>query len=185
MKKILFVLVSLLISVSAFSNDYEYGDKYSFKENFKNENKNFGFGMHFGSAGRHGINSFIVGVNLSWYGAYLDLGIMTPAHGGSAKLGVWDNEHRAILIHGGYTIPLTSWLRITPIAGVASVQCGYTDGYDWKVTSSGISNYFDPTEGVCGFDFGAQVTFNYKNFNASVTYTKYAIYGGIGYEIHF
>ena len=177
MKKFLILITLIFISIDASS--------FSFRDNFKNENNNLSFGFHFGAVGQLqdlGLQIFMG--SISYKGFYFDFGGWPQSHGSDTNVGVWDAD-RAYLVHFGYTIPLTSFIILTPMIGYASNESGYTDGYNWHVTNSGIHNEFVSQWDCKGFDFGAQLTINIKHFNIYGTFTKYAWYGGIGYEIHF
>lgn len=177
MKKFFFFLI---LSI-CFSTSYGF----SFKDNFKKENNNIGFGFHFGAIGQRqdmGLQIFMGSV--TYKGFYLDFGGWLPVHGRDTHVGTWDDD-RAFLIHVGYNIPIAPCVRLTPLIGYASNESGYTDGYDWHVTSSGISNHFVSGWACKGLDYGAQLTININHFNITGTYTRFAWYAGIGYEIHF
>ena len=201
MKKLIIIIFTLIcstvlsysqvripnVSSLTFNNSKKSDEKpthYNFRDNFKYENNSVSFGLHFGAVGQLqdlGLQIFMG--HLSFKGIYLDFGGWPQSHGSDVRVGTWDAD-RAWLIHAGYIIPLNSFLRITPLIGYAKNETGITNGYHWTVTPGGIHNDFESEWSCGGFDFGGQLTININHLNIYGTFTKFAWYAGLGYEIH-
>ena len=156
--------------------------KYSFKENLKTENNCLSLGVHFGAIGQlqhMGLQIFMFSMSVK--GFYLDFGGWPQDHAGDVRVDTWDAD-KAILFHLGYTVPINKFIRLTPLVGYASNESGVTNGHNWSATSSGIHNQFEVEWSKKGFDPGCQLTINIKHFNIYGTFTRFAWYGGIGFE---
>ena len=157
----------------------------SYKEVFAEGRKTLSFGLHFGAIGQaQDLGLQIIVGSVTFYNVYVDFGGWPQAHGSDVRIDKWD-EDRAYLFHAGYQVPITRWLKVTPMIGYACDETGYTDGSDWRVTDSGIHNKFHADKEVKGFDYGGQVTFaipvgKRTDLHLMGTYTKYCWYGGIG-----
>ena len=131
----------------------------SYKEVFAEGRKKLSFGLHFGAIGQaQDLGLQIIVGSVTFYNVYVDFGGWPQAHGSDVRIDKWD-EDRAYLFHAGYQVPVTRWLKVTPMIGYACDETGYTDGSDWRVTDSGIHNKFHADKEVKGFDYGGQVTF--------------------------
>ena len=157
----------------------------SYSGELKEGRKSISFGLHFGAIGQaQDLGLQVVVGSVTFYNVYVDFGGWPQAHGGDVRVDKWDDE-RAYLFHAGYQVPVTSWLKITPMIGYACDETGYTDGSDWRVTNGGIHNKFHADKEVKGFDYGCQVTFaipvgKKTDLHILGTYTKYCWYGGLG-----
>lgn len=187
MKKILIIAMMCVFAVRAsaqipMEQVEESHQSYSFKDNFKTENNTTSFGLHFGCIGQHqdmGLQIFMGSVSVK--GFYLDFGGWPQDHASDVRVDTWDAD-RAFLAHIGYTVPINSFIRITPVVGYALNESGTTNGHKWSATSSGIHNSFNADFSCKGFDPGCVLTINIKHFNLYGTYTRFAWYGGIGLE---
>ena len=176
MKKILLSCIFAICSINIIS-----------AQSFFDENRNISAGVHFGAVGQNqDLGLQIIMFNATIYGVYIDFGGWPQDHASDANIDIWD-ANKAFLFHVGYQVPVSSWLKITPLIGYANDESGYTNGYNWKVNRNGIHNQFVSEESVNGFDFGIQTKFEISissNKNTSIdimgTYTKYSWYGGLG-----
>ena len=163
---------------------------------FSKYNQSTSFGIQFGAVDQQNDLGFqTLMFHLSVYGVYADIGGWPRSHGSDVRVDKWDDES-CFMFHLGYQIPISSWFKITPIAGYYNHKSGMTDGYHWKVTSNGISNSFKVQDQYSGFDYGVNAMFhihlNKKTENSTGfdlqlggTYTKNAWYAGIGLNINF
>ena len=162
----------------------------SYGEVFSEAKKSLSFGVHFGAIGQaQDLGLQILVGSVTFYNVYVDFGGWPQAHGSDVRVRQWD-EDRAYLFHAGYQVPITSWLRITPMVGYACDETGVTDGSNWSVTDSGIHNKFYADKAVKGFDYGGQVMFSIPvgkktSFQLMGTYTRFCWYGGLGLGVRF
>lgn len=170
-----------MISISSYSK--------SFSQNFVDENKSISFGFHFGAVSQlqdWGLQ--IIMCDFTFYGVYIDFGGWPQSHGSDVRIDKWDAD-KAIVFHAGYQVPITSWLKITPMIGYFNNQSGWTDGGDWYADSYSIHNKFHCNNELSGFDFGGQIKFEipcgkHTSFDIMGTFTKNCWYGGIGLGIN-
>ena len=174
MKKIFLSLVFAIITVINING-----------QTFFERNKNVSIGIQFGAVDQHnhtdmGFQTLMV--NVSCYGAYLDIGGWPRKHGSDTRVDKWDDES-CFAVHIGYQLPIFKWLKITPLAGYYNHKTGYTNGYNWNVTSSGINNEFVVNKQLNGFDYGGNIQIDIKRFSIFGTFTKNMWYAGIGFNI--
>ena len=186
-KMLLLVCLSFTIMASGQIEDGIYHQEESMKLNtkfdFNEERNNLCFGLHIGTSGHHqGITKVIALMSVSYKGFYFDIGGMPAIHSSDVRVDKW-NDSRAFLTHIGYSVPVASFLRITPLVGYSMTESGITNGYDWRYDSNGIYNKFEKADDANGFDYGGQLTININRFNIHATYTKYSWYFGIGFDI--
>lgn len=173
MKKIMIIMLFALISMGANA------------QTFFERNKNVSIGIQFGAVDQHnhtdmGFQTLMV--NVSCYGAYLDIGGWPRKHGSDTRVDKWDDES-CFAFHVGYQLPILGWLKITPLVGYYNHKSGYTDGYNWKTNNSGINNKFVVKDKLNGFDYGGNVQIDIKRFCILGTFTKNMWYAGIGFNI--
>lgn len=178
MKKIIFILIAIMCLANTYA------------QSFIDRNKNISIGAHFGAVGQNeDMGLQIIMLNVTVYGVYIDFGGWPQSHGSDINVGIWEAD-KAELFHIGYQLPVTNWLKITPLIGYANDETGYTNGYNYKIDQYGIHNQFISETGISDFDFGGQAKFEIPiNKKTSIdimgTYTKYSWYGGIGVTIDF
>lgn len=171
MKKILIILFLSLFTIHAFS-----------QISGKSANKRWELGilgtyMHF----KNDVTRGGVGFNFMYHGIYVDYMGWTSSHGSDVKVGKW-KEETCKTFHAGYQIPINRNFRIIPVIGYAVADITYTDGHNWSVTSSGISNSQYAAAEDKGFDFGAVFCVNIKKVDLFAACTAHNFYGGIGLE---
>lgn len=130
------------------------------------------------------------GVNflLSCYGIYIDYSANSEGNYSSyTGIDVYDGYNTSSW-HIGYSIPITSSFKITPLIGSVDWMSGYWDGGDWWVTNDGIQNNFVPTATYKEIDFGINISYSFTNYTnwgffIYANLSKYNIGGGIGFVI--
>ena len=174
MKNILSILFLLSLSVGASAQ--------SFAENFKSENRHWNIGIHFGGIGQtENLGLPTLMMNITVYGFYFDVGGWPRRHGNDVRVDKWDDDE-AFMLHAGYQIPITKWLRFVPMFGYAHDATGTTDGANWHTTNNGINNKFNADDSFSKFDYGVATIFNINHINIQATVTRYSWYIGAGYE---
>lgn len=151
-------------------------------------------GVHFGYETRtsnywgYNINSPVITASIAAYGIYIDFGGWGPSHRNDYRFDDWDDE--SILFgHIGYQIPLSRFIKITPMIGYYNHKIGWTDGYDWYYDYDGYkTNRFVTEYEWDSFDVGGQVQLSIPcsdivNFNVMGTITNNLWYGGIGFSV--
>lgn len=159
-------------------------DAGNFAETFKSENRAVAFGMSFGAVdqiGKH-FGAPFIGCSVTAMGVYADGGFWPRHHAQDVRVDEWDDE-QVWSFHLGYQVPLTKWLRVTPIVGYYDHKSGTTDGSNWRADGYGIHNSFDVTDHYSGVDYGGRVTLNFGMLNVDATMTKNEWSVGVGLEI--
>lgn len=179
MKKCISIIISIILCTSLYAQS----------------NKAFDMAFQAGRInmdGRHERIAF--GGSISIYGLYADILYKSPQHRRTVehpgnRSGIWYGETRAIAAHIGYQIPLCKYFKITPLVGYTKVEYGYTDWWCTRVDNYGVHNKFVPQYVKEDIDYGGQATFyipcnNSVSLTVSGAYTRYTIYGGIGFSIN-
>lgn len=159
-------------------------------------NKAFDMAFQVGCVNMDGHSEHVaIGGSLSIYGVYADILYKSPEHRRTIeypnnKSGIWHGETRAITAHIGYQIPLCKYVKVTPLVGYAKTEYGYTDWWSWGVDNNGVYNNFISQYMKDDIDYGGQAVFyipcaNNVSLTISGTYTRYTVYGGIGFSIKF
>ena len=174
MRKIILTIFPLFISITMSAQILS-------KDAFE-ANKKWSIGI---LAGAHGVFDDkargVFGLNLTIKGIYLDFLGKGSSHKSDVRVDKW-KESSGTVFHLGYQIPLTRALRIIPIVGYYTLGKITTDGYDWKVTSSGISNKTYTSVDSRGVDYGGILVINIKHVNIYAAGTAHTLYGGVAYQ---
>ena len=176
MKKVIFTMLFTLIAMVVNAQDYTFSQR----------QKYISFGIQYAMVDQNSNkidshNAFVI--NMSIYGVYADLGLMSPKHNRSVEIDKWRNEHSVESFHFGFQLPITQWLRITPIMGYYNHESGYTDGHDWGVDKYGVYNKFHTEKQSNGPDCGVNVELSFDYVSLYGTYTEHMWYAGIGVNI--
>lgn len=123
----------------------------------------------------------VFGLNLTIKGVYVDFMGKGSSHKSDVKVDKW-KESSGTVFHVGYQLPVTKGFRLIPLIGYYTLGSVTTDGYDWKATSSGISNKTSNSIDSKGLDYGGSLVFNTKHVNFYAAGTKHTLYGGIAYQ---
>ena len=103
--------------------------------------------------------------SLSLWGFYLGFISNTQGIDGFRDMGLDTYPgYVASTLHIGYSIPLCSWAKITPIIGWSKWANGYYDGSDWGVDSNGIYNKFHSLNQYAFLDYGLVMNFTIKKY---------------------
>ena len=121
------------------------------------------------------------GLNLTIKGIYLDFLGKGSSHKSDTKVDKW-KESSGTVFHVGYQLPVTKSFRVIPVIGYYTLGSTTTDGYDWKVTSSGISNKTSTSIDSRGVDYGGILVLNSRHVNFYGACTTHALYGGVAYQ---
>lgn len=174
MKKILIYvlfMMPLMVHAQVFSKDV-----------FQYANKSWAIGFAGGALGVFDEKTTgVFGLNLTIKGFYIDFLGNGSSHVSDVKVDKW-KENSGYLFHFGYQIPITKSFRIIPVVGYYTQGTTTTDGYDWKVTSSGIRNKTYTDIDSRGFDSGGIIVLNVKHVNFYGVCTMHSIYGAIAYQ---
>lgn len=122
-----------------------------------------------------------VGLNATFFGAYLSVMGWPSSHRDDVDVDTWD-EDTSHSFYAGYQIPIVKAFRIIPIIGYAAATTTHTDGSDWSVDDSGIVNSQKKSEDASDFDFGGILCLNTKRVNWYFQLTKHTMGGGIAYQ---
>ncbi len=175
------------LSTNAFAQDASEKHKY-FPKLF-GLNKSLSIGLQ--GVGLEHLDYGAMGVNATFYGAYVDCMWWPRKHDNDVRVDKW-KDHSVWAAHVGYQIPFFKYggtsIRITPMVGYASVKEGITDGEDWSVDKYGIVNKFNVTEEKDGFDYGAALVFqnsddNIGAYDFSIGVTRHTIWVGLAWEL--
>lgn len=174
MKKfVFFLLISIPIAVQA---------KIFSKETFQTANGKWSIGILGGGLGIfENKGRGVFGMNLTIKGVYVDVLGKGSTHTSDVEVKKW-SESSGTAFHAGYQFPVTKSFRIIPIAGYYTLGRTTTDGYNWTVSKSGISNKTSTSIESRGFDYGGILVFNTKHVNFYGACSKHTLYGGIAYQ---
>lgn len=123
----------------------------------------------------------VFGLNLTIKGFYVDFMGKGSSHKNDVRVDKW-KESSGTVFHTGYQIPVTANFRIIPVVGYYTLGTVSTDGYDWKVTSSGISNKTSTSIDSKGVDYGGVLVINSRRVNFYAGCTRYTLYGGVALQ---
>lgn len=152
------------------------------KEAFRAANGSWSIGIMGGGLGLFdGEARGVFGLNLTIKGFYIDFMAKGSSHKDDVRVDKW-NEPSGAVFHGGYQIPIATGFRVIPVVGYYTIGTTSTDGYDWKVTSTGISNKTSTSIKSKGVDYGGVLVFNSKHTNFYAGCTRYTLYGGIAIQ---
>ncbi|SJZ90723.1 hypothetical protein SAMN02745171_01466 [Porphyromonas circumdentaria] len=124
-----------------------------------------------------------VGVSILYDGFYLDFMFSPTKHLQNTRIDKW-KDGRGYAFHFGYQLPFSESFRCVPMIGLAKIEMGITDGYDWTY-SDGVRNKFVPEKTSGGLDYGLTLIYNFMwimPVNATLTASRYALTAGIGFE---
>ena len=173
MKKLLLLLLLFPFKVDAqiFS-----------KEAFEYANKKWAIGILGGGLGVFDDKTRgVFGLNLTIKGVYIDFLGKGSSHKSDVRVDKW-KESTGTVFHAGYQLPVTKAFRIIPIVGYYTLSRTTTDGYDWKATSSGISNKTSTSVDSKGLDYGGILVLNIKHVNIYGACSSHALYGGVAFQ---
>ena len=152
------------------------------KEAFKTANGKWAIGIVGGGMGIFDDKARVVfGLNLTIKGVYLDIMGKGSSPKSEVRVDKW-SESSGTVFHVGYQLPVTKGFRLIPIVGYYTLGKVTTDGYDWKATSSGISNKTSNSIDSKGLDYGGVLVFNIKHINFYAAGTRQTLYGGVAYQ---
>ena len=178
MKKL---IVAAMLALASFGANAQFFD-------FEANLHRFEVGLNLGQAGYStGYAHFGIGASILACGFYIDFLHADPQHKYDNRvIDVLWPDTEACCINAGYQIPITSWLRIMPLAGYAQTNEGYTDGGTlyWNSSDSDASLYHKyrvtPGSRIHYFNYGGGISIQpCKWLSINAVYTKYAVYGGI------
>lgn len=182
MKKLIFI-ITLFFTLPSFSQnnfiefDITSGDYSVLKINDVNNNERpYGEG-------------FMIGCSTKIYGVYFGFGTYVGNHLNDVRVDKWRGQLKGYYFHVGYNIQLFRFLSFTPIVGYSDYEVGDVDGWNWRGTSTGIENHFEPYYKDSSFDFGGQISFDIpcsQNFSITIpaTITKQVTYFGLGMRFY-
>ena len=152
------------------------------KEAFETANAKWSIGIIGGGLGIFdGSARGVFGLNLTVKGFYIDLMGKGSTHKSDVRVDKW-TESSGTVFHAGYQLPITKGFRLIPVIGYYTLGNTMTDGYDWKVTSGGISNKTSTSVDSKGLDYGGLMVINSKHVNFYIAGTRYTLYGGVAYQ---
>lgn len=152
-------------------------------------NESFSIGIL--GAGLEHMNYGAMGINATFYGAYVDYMWWPRRHDNDVRIDQW-KDHSVWAAHVGYQIPFFQYagssIRLLPMVGYTSVKEGITDGNDWSIGENGIVNKFHVTEEKGGFDYGAALVFQNSDnkigaYDFSIGVTRRTIWVGLAWEV--
>lgn len=185
MKKVaLFAVLFSLMTVSAKAQWFD----------FSQNTQEVSIGLNAGVVGYHFNGQiddtylgFGSGVSFSLMGLYLDFMYQSPDHRWDRTITQTDyDDHTALTINLGYRIPVTSWLRLTPMIGYSNETTGKTLGNSIGVDPDSYSIYHDY---VC------EETFSHFNYGVGLSVrpiswleiggvcTTHALYGNLSIDL--
>lgn len=176
----------VLLPISGHAQDAPDKHKY-FPKLFK-LNESFSIGIL--GAGLEHMNYGAMGINATFYGAYVDYMWWPRKHDNDVRIDQW-KDHSVWATHVGYQIPFFQYtgssIRLIPMVGYTSIKEGITDGEDWGVGENGIVNKFHVTEEKGGFDYGAALVFqnsdsNIGAYDFSIGVTRHTLWVGLAWE---
>lgn len=194
MKKFMLSLALLLsaIGASAQSGGVALFEKEVTLFSFEANLSRLEFGINLGQVGSFtDYARFGMGANLMVAGFYLDFLHAEPQHKYDSHVSdtQW-NDNQAFCINAGYQIPILNWLRIMPLVGYAQTNDGITDGSSLSVSADEDSltfyHRYDVTPGsrTHYFNYGGGLSVQpCRWFSVNLIATRYALYGGIGFNI--
>lgn len=174
MKKLillLFLCLPMLSEAKIFSKDA-----------FQTANGKWSIGILGGGLGIfEGKGRGVFGMNLTIKGIYGDFLGKGSSHKSDIEVKKW-SESSGTVFHVGYQFPVTKTLRIIPIVGYYTLGRTITDGYNWSVSKTGISNKTSTSVDSKGVDYGGVLVLNTKHVNFYGACSKHTLYGGIAYQ---
>lgn len=152
------------------------------KEAFEYANQKWAIGAMGGGLGVFDDKAIgVFGLNLTVKGVYADFLGKWSSHKSDVRVGKW-KESSGTAFHLGYQLPVTKTFRVIPVVGYYTLGNTTTDGYDWTVTSTGISNKTSTSVDTKGIDYGGVLVLNSKHVNFYAACTRHALYGGVAYQ---
>lgn len=184
MKKLILTTIALLATLSTNSQPLArlYGN------GLLEENNCAGFSLHSGAVGRRqNMEIDALGFSIIVYGLYFDYLAWHRDKKNcykKSKLG----EDMTECFHFGYQLPVTKWLRITPLIGKVTDEKRGTETLKYNLYTKEITSIITPGRRITEFDYGAQIMVNIStneriDLNLHGTITKYCEYCGIGVGI--
>ena len=181
MKRIVLIAVMLAASLSARAQLFD----------FPSNKGRLEAGLNFGVAGAGTpYNGFGAGFSILASGIQLDFLKNGPEHHYASDISdtKW-NDSVAFEINVGYQVPVLPWLRLVPLIGYSQTNQGITDGSKAYVDGDDSVSWYHPYTVTPGtrehrFNFGGGISIQpLKWFSINFSYTRYAIYGGIGLNL--
>lgn len=178
--------VLVFLPISGQAQDVSEKQKY-FPKLFR-LNESFSIGIQ--GVGLEHMNYGAMGINATFYGAYIDCMWWPRKHGNDVRIDKWQ-DRSVLAAHFGYQIPFFQYeggsIRLIPMIGYASIKKGITDGADWSIDDSGIDNKFNVTEKKGGFDYGAALAFQNSDshigaYDFYLGVTRHTIWVGLAWE---
>ena len=182
--------LTLLIAMLSLFTFGAKAQMFDFSEN----NTDFTVGLNLGVVGYH-FNGQIdktfaglgTGVSASILGVYLDFIYQTPEHRWGNKISPDKYyDHSALTINLGYKIPVTSWLRLTPMIGYSNETTGWTDCSTINVDYENHSIYhdYDTDEIYNHFNYGVGLSLMpIKWLEIGGVCTAHAVYGNLSINL--
>lgn len=185
MKKL--TLLVAMLSLFSFSAKAQMFD-------FSNNKEDFTVGLNLGVVGYHfdgqidkTYADFGYGISVSILGIYLDFMYQSPEHKwGNKIMPIEYNDHTALTINVGYKIPVTKWLRLTPLIGYSNVTTGITDCSTVNVEyeSHAIYHDYDVEEIYPHFNYGVGLSLKpIKWIEIGGVCTAHSVYGNISLDL--
>ena len=183
MKKTFLIIALTLLSVSAGAQNLF---------DFSSNNGRLEAGVYLGQPGYTTTYAELgLGVDIVAWGIQFDFIQAGPEHKYDHHVTdtKW-NDKVACVVNVGYQIPVLSWIRVTPIVGYCQTNDGITDGstvnMKWDEGSYTLYHDYDVTPGsrTHYFNFGGGLSIQpLKWFSVNAVYSRYAIYGGISFDL--
>ena len=179
MKRFILLGIISIFALSGYSQELYKGGLLKY-------NNSLSFGIYSGLAGKgQKIENPIFGFSLSAYGIYIDYMFLCRDRDKYIFDGLGNN--RSENFHIGYQIPISNWMKITPVIGYSFNENRGEYLYTFSPYST-LQRIATPRTMDEGFDFGINAGINlFSNENVNFTmngiFTKYCLCCGFNVNI--